>query len=94
MRPSVTAIQLTGAIDFAIDRDLRFAARTALQRDLPVRVDLSAVTFLDSEGLGFVAQLLRNEDHSGRLVTVVRASRLARGRLELAGLDRLVVFED
>ena len=57
-------------------------------------MDFSAVTFLDSTGLGFVARLLRGEDRSGRPVTVVGASTLARGRLERAGLDRLLVFED
>jgi anti-anti-sigma factor len=92
--PSVTGIRLSGVIDFAVERDLRSAARTALDRDLPVRVELSAVTFLDSEGLGFLAQLLRGEDRSGRSVTVVHASTLARARLELVGLDRLVTFED
>jgi anti-sigma B factor antagonist len=94
LEPSVTGIRLTGAIDFALDRDLRIVARTALDRQLPVRVDLSAVTFLDSTGLGFVARLLHDENLARRRLTAVGASTMTRDRLELAGLDRLMTFED
>ena len=91
---AATKIRLTGAVDIAMDRDLRIVSRTARDRHLPVRVDLSAVTFLDSTGLGFVARLLRDAERSRPRLTVVGASRPTRGRLELSGLDRLVTFED
>ena len=93
MDRSVTSIRLVGDIDFAVDRDLRVATRAAIDRNLPVRVDLSAVTFLDSAGLSFVARLLRNEDRPPRSVTVVGASSVAKERLEMAGLHLLVTFE-
>jgi anti-anti-sigma factor len=92
--PSVTVIGLSGVIDVALDRELHSAAQTAVDRRLPVRVDVSRVTFIDSEGLSLVAHLIRNEERWGRSVTVVGSSAGVRQRLTLAGLDRLVIFED
>ena len=90
----MTVIGLSGVIDVALDRELHSAGQTAVDRRLPVRVNVSAVTFIDSEGLSLLAHLIRNENRWGRSLTVAGPSARVRERLKLAGLDRLVIFED
>ena len=55
-----------------------------------VVVDLSATTFLDSTGLGFLVRLSRRIAAGGHALTVSSPTRPALRALELAGLDRVL----
>ncbi len=59
MRGVALHITLTGEIDCELDDDLAEAAHTAVQRRVPVIVDASAVTFMDSTGAAFLSGLYR-----------------------------------
>ena len=55
-----------------------------------VVVDLSATTFLDSTGLGFLVRLSRRIAAAGHELTIAAASGPALRAIELAGLDRVL----
>jgi anti-sigma B factor antagonist len=82
----MTVVYLSGEIDAALERYMDSARRTAVDRDLPVRVDLSAVTFIDSAGLGFLARVAAAGHAGGWVPAVIGASRLVRETIEMSGL--------
>jgi anti-anti-sigma factor len=53
-----TIVQLAGDVDVVLIDDLAEAAKDAVALGLPVRVDVSEVTFMDSIGIGFLARLI------------------------------------
>ncbi len=90
----VTLVMLSGEVDLAIGDDLEFAGRDAIDRGMPVRLDCSRVTFIDSVGLGFVARLASAERERGRLLRVLDAPRNFQEAVHLVGLSGLVEFVD
>lgn len=79
-------ISLSGEIDLTIRDGLEFAAQEAIVRAVPVRVDLSGVTFMDSTGIGFLVALVRAGAESGWRLAVIGPSRLILDTLSVAGL--------
>lgn len=59
-----------------------------------VLVDLSAVTFIDSSGLGGLVQLSNYARARGARVELSGASKRVRAVLELSGLASVLPFED
>lgn len=84
MRGETTVILLSGEIDVAIRAELIAAARFATAVGGPVRVDVADLTFMDSAGIAFLAQLLR----AGLRPQVVGADRRTIELLELSGIRR------
>jgi anti-anti-sigma factor len=91
---SLTVIRVAGDVDLASQEQLRAAARWATDRDLPVRIDVSEASLLDTSGLQLFSQLAGVERQRGRSITVVGASSRIRTALALTGLDDLVIYED
>jgi anti-sigma B factor antagonist len=88
--PDVTLIMLSGEVDLALGPELEDAGRDAIDRGVPIRVDLTRVTFLDSVGLGFIARVAAAGHAAGRRPTVVGASRRIREGIALGGLQALL----
>jgi anti-anti-sigma factor len=85
-----TVVQLGGEVDLALAQGLDFVADQAISRGSPVRVDVSALTFLDSTALTLVARLAAHEHEGGRTLSVVGASRLVAEMFDLAGLSAIL----
>jgi stage II sporulation protein AA (anti-sigma F factor antagonist) len=83
-------ITLSGEIDLAMRQGLEFVAEEAILRALPVRVDLSAVTFMDSAGVAFLASLVRAGHEAGWRVTVIGPSQRILETLTICGLVPLL----
>jgi anti-sigma B factor antagonist len=90
----VTAIHLSGEVDTVLEPRMKLVCQEAIARGLPVRVDLSAVTFMDSSGLGFLAALAAAGRARGYAPSVVGASPLVRETIELTGLMPLLELTD
>jgi anti-sigma B factor antagonist len=88
----VTLIMLSGEVDLAIGDDLEYAGRDAIDREVPIRVDLSRVTFIDSVGLGFLARMASAEREHGRKLALAGARRNVAEAVHLVGLAELVEF--
>lgn len=82
----VTVIKLAGEVDEALARDLNEAAKDAVALGLPVRVDVSQVTFMDSIGVGLLAQLVA----AGVRPHLVGASRRTIELVKVSGLAPLL----
>jgi anti-anti-sigma factor len=91
---SITLILLSGEVDLALGDDLEFAGRDAIDRGMPVRLDVSRVTFIDSVGLGFLARMASAERENGRVLELVDAPRIVQEAIHLVGLTELVAFVD
>ena len=82
-----TVVRLAGQVDLALAEGLDFAAGQAIEQGSPVRVDLSALTFLDSTALGMIARLVTAERERGRPLRVDGATRVVRDLFDVAGLS-------
>jgi anti-anti-sigma factor len=68
--PSSCVVTMWGEIDIALRNEASAALAGAFQRDLPVVVDASRVTFIDSAGIAFLLQLCRIGRDEGLQVTL------------------------
>jgi len=87
-----TVLVLAGEVDLAVAEKIRDAGVAALTEDdsVALRIDLSAVTFMDSSGLGALIQV--NNAAPDRVVLVAPSPRTRR-LLEIAGLTSTFTFE-
>ncbi len=84
-------IVLAGELDAARADEIRAAVtgyRVSSQPD--VVLDVTAVTFMDSTGLGLVARLRRTCTERGGTVTILNPAESVERLLGLVGFDRLV----
>jgi anti-sigma B factor antagonist len=89
-----TLVRLAGEVDLAMAEGLDFVAGQAIERGSPVRVDVSALTFLDSTGLILIARLVTAERQAGRTVRVEGANRRVHDLLDVAGLSPVLDLAD
>lgn len=90
-------VVLAGEIDAALRDDASAVLTTVITSDLPVDVDASGVTFIDSSGVGFVVQLcFAVEERAGtfRLVDPPQAMRDVLDMLGLTERLRVVSADD
>jgi anti-anti-sigma factor len=82
----VRQLRFTGRIGKGVVRDFRLQVRPAAW---PSRVDLSAVTAMDSAGLELLLHLARKQKRFGGELEVVEPPAPLRRRMELGGLTRV-----
>lgn len=87
----VLEIALYGDIDFGNSPSVRETIRDAVGRSTPsgIRVDLGAVTFLDSSGIAVLVVAHRLASGAGAKYTVVNANPAVYEHLRLTGLAEL-----
>ena len=88
----VTRLCWTGEIDITSVPELRDEI-LALPTDRPVQLDLSAVTYLDSSGLGMLVLLRKRLARRGATMTLVNVQPHVRRILGITGLDRAFHLE-
>ena len=85
VRAAVTSdsvrITLSGEVDVLLDGELDDAARTVREHQLPVVVDATGVTFMDSTGVRFIGRCY------GQGALTVAASPIVRFLLEILAMD-------
>ena len=81
-------VVLRGEIDFANAAQIIQRIRQAIARHRPqaVEVDLSAVTFLDSTGIGVLVNAMRAAHGAGAAYRVDRPNLKVRDQLRITGL--------
>ncbi|GAA1992148.1 hypothetical protein GCM10009718_32360 [Isoptericola halotolerans] len=88
--PSVSVVTMWGEIDIALRNQASAALAGAFQRDLPIVVDTSAVTFIDSAGIAFLVQICRIGQDEGLKVSLHDPPAAIRQTLRTLELDSLV----
>jgi anti-sigma B factor antagonist len=86
-----------GEMDIATVDQVRGPLGDAMAEQVPVVLDLTECTFIDSNGIHLlrdVARLERARDGAGAGFTLVGAQGQVRRVLEIVGVDRVVRFAD
>lgn len=88
-RDTPPQLVLSGEIDIATVEDLRRAGSRcldAVEASAPLEVDMSAVSFIDSSGLGALVSIRRLAESAGHATVLVGLSPSIARLLELTGL--------
>ncbi|SKC68979.1 STAS domain-containing protein [Krasilnikoviella flava] len=86
-RTDVSVVDMWGEIDIALRNEASAALARAFERDLPVVVDTSRVTFIDSAGVAFLVQLCRIGRDEGLRVSLHRPPAAVLDVLRMLDLD-------
>ncbi|GAB2486931.1 STAS domain-containing protein [Jatrophihabitans fulvus] len=89
VRQDEVVITMQGDIDFVVTTEFDLVQEMGDVHDVPVRVDLSTVTFLDSQG---IAQLLAARNYATE-VRLVSPPPPVRRLLELSGITHLFAYD-
>jgi anti-anti-sigma factor len=89
--PDASVVRLVGEIDVALRAAAGAALASTLERDLPVVIDTSQVTFVDSTGIAFLVQFATIGRDEGLAVTLRRPPALVVEVLDLLGVTDLFV---
>lgn len=89
-RDSDTRVRLVGAIDSALRQQASESMSLVLMGGLPVVLDASQATFVDSSGVAFVIQLARAMREAGTDLSLYDPEGVLHSTLELVGLAGLV----
>jgi anti-sigma B factor antagonist len=86
---AATLVVLRGDLDLATAPELRECLVEVIDESARIVVDLEAVDFLDSAGLGILVGGLKRARSRGGELELVSSSREVLKPLELTGLDRV-----
>ena len=92
MQPGIgeTTVVATGEFDLATAATLAEALEAACDTGLPVRLDVTAVTFLDAWSMRTLARTRHHLSGRGMRLSVVHPRPLVRQVLELGGFAELL----
>lgn len=91
-REGYVLIRLSGEVDLSWSQQVRRAVLDAINRDEPVGVDLSEVSYIDSSGIAALVEGFQNSRTRGGRFALVAVSDAVRAVLELARLDRVFLI--
>lgn len=91
----VLTASLSGEVDHHAAKQIMEKLDSRIERELPrcLRVDLSAVTFMDSSGIAVLLRAYRRMAALEGSVQVVNIPRQSERVLKAAGLQRIMKFE-
>ena len=81
-----------GEIDLLVRQASGPLCQTVAERGLPVVVDASEVTFVDSAGMSVLVRLARDAEAGGYTVVLQNAPWMLKELLTVTGVDRLLPF--
>ena len=84
---SHSIVDMWGEIDGALRPEASAALARALDRDLPVVIDTSRVTFIDSTGIAFLVQFYTIGREEGLQVTLRNPPTVVSDVLAMLGVD-------
>ncbi len=86
---SLTTVFISGEVDLANSAEVRKTILAALKTTPEVKVDLSAVEYIDSSGIAAMVEGLQFANSNGRKFSLTNLSSHVRSILELARLDQV-----
>jgi len=85
----LTTVYISGEVDLSNSAEVRKTLLGALKTTPEVKVDLSAVEYIDSSGIAAMVEGLQFANSNGRTFKLTNPSRQVRSILELARLDQV-----
>ncbi|WP_338403679.1 STAS domain-containing protein [Cellulosimicrobium arenosum] len=86
---AVSVVDMWGEIDVALRSEASAALANALERDVPVVIDTSKVTFMDSTGIAFLVQFYTIGAEEGLSVTLRNPPPVVTDVLHMLGVDAI-----
>jgi anti-anti-sigma factor len=90
----VLVVLMRGPIDLNAGEELELVGGYAIDKGLPIMVDVRQVTFIDSVGLSFLVRLASSAAHHDSDITLCGPAPLVRELLQIAGAERLFFWVD
>jgi anti-sigma B factor antagonist len=90
----VTVVSFSGEIDLGASPRARALLLECVRRDRNLRVDLTAVTYIDSSGVASLIEAFQSARKHGTEFALVGVSASVRRVLELGRLDRIIPILD
>ena len=95
VKDGVLYIKLSGDIDHHSAKSVRDSVDDLIRRNNPpeLELDLSAVDFMDSSGLGLVLGRYKKQTDMGGKMKIVNPTRRVMQILQLAGVEKIIRIE-
>ncbi len=90
---TLTTIYVSGEVDLSNSAEVRKTILGALKTTPTVKVNLSAVEYIDSSGIAAMVEGLQFANSNGRTFSLTEPSPQVRSILELARLDQVFDIE-
>ncbi len=94
LEPGQVRVVVTGEVDLSWSSEIRDQILRALKENMPVKVDLSAVSYIDSSGIAALVEGLQQARKSGIPFVLQRPSPAVLSVLNLARLDQVFEVEN
>lgn len=88
-----SVVDMWGEIDGALRPEASAAMACALDRDMPVIIDTSRVTFIDSTGIAFLVQLYTIGQEEGLQVSLRNPPSVVSDVLAMLGVDEFLTLQ-
>lgn len=85
-----SVVDMWGEVDGALRAEASAALATALDRDVPVIIDTSRVTFMDSTGIAFLVQFYTIGQEEGLQVSLRNPPSVVSDVLAMLGVDEFL----
>ena len=95
LKDDVLWVKPTGDIDHHTAKDMREAIDELIVKNNPgeLELDLSAIDFMDSSGLGLVLGRYKKQADTGGKFKIINPSRHIMRILQLAGVEKIIRIE-
>jgi stage II sporulation protein AA (anti-sigma F factor antagonist) len=95
VKDGVLCVKPTGDIDHHTAKNMREAIDSLIVRNNPreLELDLSAIDFMDSSGLGLVLGRYKKQSDVGGKFKIINPSRRIMQILQLAGVEKIIRIE-
>ena len=95
VKDGVLYVKLSGDIDHHSAKGVRDSVDDLMRRNNPVELelDLSAVEFMDSSGLGLVLGRYKKQTDLGGRMRIINPTRRVLQILQLAGVEKIIKIE-
>lgn len=91
--PGRTVVRGWGELDLQVRQSSAALFSAVSTRGLPVVIDTTDVTFVDSAGISVLVRLARDAERHGYPATLRNPSPMLQDLLAVTGVDRLLPFE-
>ena len=92
--PERSLVEAWGEIDLAVRHSAGPMCQVVADRGLPVVIDASRITFIDSTGMSILVRLARDGEARGYPVELRNAPWMLKELLTITGVDQLLPFAD
>jgi len=95
IKDGVLYVKLSGDIDHHSARNVRDSVDDLIRKNNPVELelDLSAIEFMDSSGLGLVLGRYKKQTDTGGKMKIINPTRRVMQILQLAGVEKIIKIE-